>query len=225
MGESASDPPVDAIVVEFKMNRTIMFVGDSFVEGVGDIVQGGWTRRVGHVLAKEGWNSIHKGVGGDNIRSMLNRLPEDLVSNVPYAVVVQVGINDSRVRPSLGNLNEVPMQEFSAALVTLQAIITRKKIARLFVMGLTPVDEKRTRPYKEDKIYLNRHVRRYEHIIGSFCRLKRHFFVPLFDRFVDAGGAAELTLDGLHPSPKGHELIAKLFEASFRGVFGIGTEP
>ena len=200
------------------MVTTIAFIGNSFVEGVGDTTEGGWTRRVTRQLTQN-WNSIHKGIGGDNIRAVLNRFQTDALSYNPQIVVVEVGINDSRIRSSLGNLNEVPPWEFSAALVTFNSIVKARNIRYLLLMGLTPVDEARTTPYKEDKIYLNREIRLYDKLLQEFTISKNHVFVPLYDQFAKEGGATKLTVDGVHPSPEGHALIAENFQKIFHGIF------
>jgi lysophospholipase L1-like esterase len=191
--------------------RKIIFIGNSFVEGVGDSERGGWTRRVALGLSYE-WDAIHRGVGGDNIKGVLNRFPTDVILNDPKIVVVEVGINDSRVRPSLGNANEVPTNEFSIALETLDNIVKTRNINKLVMIGLTPVNEKMTTPYKEDKIYLNKEILKYNKLIQKFSHSKEHFFVSLYNEFLAAGGPAKLTVDGLHPSSEGHALIAKRFE-------------
>jgi len=186
---------------------TLAFVGDSFVEGVGDEQHGGWTRRIVEQLPP-GWHTVHKGIGGDNIRAILNRLYDDVLVHDPQVVVVEVGINDSRIRPSFGNLNEVPSREFEVSLDTLGRILEAGS-RKLVLVGLTPVDETRTNPYKEDKIYLNEWIRRYDGLLGEFARSRGAPFVSLYDEFVSRGGPRELTVDGLHPSPAGHTFIAE----------------
>lgn len=195
------------------MNRKITFIGDSFVKGVGDSEKGGWTRRAASELGQQ-WEATHRGVGGDNIRSVLNRFPND-VPNAHQTLVVHVGMNDSRTRPSLGGLNEVPKREFSVALLSLHYVARAKRANPMILMGLTPVDQSRTTPYKEDKIYANKEVRAYDRLIRDFARSRKHVFVPLYDQILAAGGPTKFTADGVHPSPEGHALIAQRFLSFF----------
>jgi lysophospholipase L1-like esterase len=193
------------------MKKRIVFVGNSFVEGVGDDVSGGWTRRLAEELPPS-WTAIHTGIGGDNIRSVLNRFSEDVLVHEPDVIVMEVGINDSRLRESLGNLNEVPPKEFVAGLESVNLFARQKRVLSVIIVGLTPVDERRTNPYKEDKAYVNREIRKYDRLLRKFARANKRQYVPIFRRFARSGGGERLTIDGVHPSPDGHKLIAAIME-------------
>ena len=178
----------------------ILVIGNSFVEGVGATDKKGWA----FLLKEEAplHDFILSGVGGDNILKILNR-----VSNVPNIqfdiVILEVGLNDSRFRPSLQD-NEVPLNSFSEKLMEFHLFFKSKneKCENIF-LGLTHVNEGLTNPYKKDKHYLNDLIEQYDGAVKKVASQigARYFSVPVL-----ADNLNNLS-DGLHPSDTGHALI------------------
>lgn len=187
--------------------KTIVFIGDSIIEGAGDDEHGGWTRRVATLLP-EGWRTVHAGVGGNTIVDILARMESDCLAYDPTLIVLGVGMNDARLLPSRGNANEVPLHEFEAGLDRFVDILERRNKNKDILVGLTPVDEKRTMFYEDDHLYTNRAIRDYDLVLQEFAATNGLPYVPVFDDFITHGGDEKLTADGLHPNPEGHQLIA-----------------
>lgn len=178
--------------------RRILVIGDSFVEGVGGKNTSGWAHAVaaklsGHVVEISG-------EGGDDTVKLLARWPKG-VYNI---VIIQIGTNDSRFRPSRGG-PEVAPDKFKANLKKI--LDASKKInnaSYIIVVGLFFVDEALTVPYKEDKVYKNVSIRRYDDIIKKVAKKKGTIYIAISDIATDAS----LLYDGLHPSDRGHALIS-----------------
>jgi lysophospholipase L1-like esterase len=84
----------------------------------------------------------------------------------------------------------------------------------VMVVGLTPVDENRTNPVPWDPEFFLNNDRIYDFDLAArgLCRAKEVLFVPVFEEINarhDAGEKMFTPKDGLHPSSKAHDIIAK----------------
>ncbi|MCW5874232.1 MAG: hypothetical protein KIS88_06260 [Anaerolineales bacterium] len=194
--------------------KTIVFIGDSITEGAADHESGGWTRRLAATLPDD-WEAVHAGVGGDTIYLILERLEQDALIYKPDILVLAVGINDSR-RYTAGRY-EVTLEDFEHGLAEFARRVAESG-ARVIVVGLTPVDEPRTLPIAEDLHYTQIAARDYDAALQRFAEQHGYGYVPLMAAFELAGGAAQLTSDGLHPTPAGHALIAEAVGAALQAL-------
>lgn len=193
--------------------QTIVFIGDSITEGAADHERGGWTRRLAATLP-DGWEAVHAGVGGDTIFHILARLEQDALMYQPDILVLAVGINDSR-RYTAGRY-EVKLENFERGLAEFASRMAghaTRKATRILIVGLTPVDEPRTLPIAEDLHYTQIAASDYDAALRRFAAQHGYGYVALMPAFEQAGGAARLTSDGLHPTPAGHALIAEVVRA------------
>lgn len=193
--------------------QTIVFIGDSITEGAADHERGGWTRRLAATLP-DGWEAMHAGVGGDTIFHILARLEQDALIYQPDILVLAVGINDSR-RYTAGRY-EVKLEDFERGLAEFASRIAGQA-TRILIVGLTPVDEPRTLPIAEDLHYTQIAASDYDAALRRFAAQHGYGYVALMPVFEQAGGAARLTSDGLHPTPAGHALIADAVRSQLEG--------
>lgn len=194
--------------------KTIVFIGDSITEGAADHERGGWTRRLADTLPQD-WEAVHAGVGGDTIYLILERLEQDALIYSPDILVLAVGINDSR-RYTAGRY-EVTLEDFERGL----AEFARRMAAyetKIIILGLTPVDEPRTLPIAEGLHYTQIAANDYDAALLRFAAQHGYGYVALMPAFEQAGGAAQLTSDGLHPTPAGHAIIASAVGAALQGL-------
>ncbi len=188
----------------------ILITGDSLVEGVGGS-DGGWAQSLAAKLHGQQQVSLH-GIGGQTSDNLLVRIePELSRANSPHTVVIAIGTNDSRLRPSLGR-NEVPLARFAENVVRLIGLAGAKG-ARVHFVGLAGVDERLTSPFKPDKIYSNAEMARYDAALRQVAIDNGAMHIPLPGLTRIAGAFA----DGLHPSDHGHRLI---FDAVVRALDG-----
>ncbi len=181
------------------MTSRVLAFGDSFVEGVAATADHGWAQQLGATTSSD-WTI--SGVGGDTTAKLLARAP-DLPPQAYHTVLIEVGLNDSRYRPSLGG-NEVSLQQFRDNLALLIAHF-RPSAGRIGFLGITHVDERFTRPYKDDKYHTNEDAAIYDAALREACAANDVDYVPI-PKLADTPGL--LVADGLHPSDDGHRAIA-----------------
>lgn len=200
--------------------KNIVIIGDSFVQGVGDDENDGWT---GIFKREFEWKSniFIKGYGGNNIYDVLARIEKDLLPFQPSIVILQVGINDSRLRKSLGFSNEIKEEKFRKGLEEFVNRIKQSlKTTPYFIfIGITPVVDKLTTPYKEDKYYATAESRKYNKIIEDFCKSREMLFIGVFEKFMNVMNLEEILSDGVHPNSKGYKIIASAIITEFKRVF------
>jgi len=178
--------------------KKILITGDSFVEGVG-ASGSGWAQQFATEQSSHAKVAVH-GVGGQSSADLLTRIDGELAM-APDIVIVNIGTNDSRWRPSLGG-HQVALSDFRRNLETLIARIGQCRAQPVFV-SLTRVDEARTDPYKDDKIYRNAYLEIYAEAIADTVPAHGGHVLA-----VPALATAPGTLsDGLHPSDHGHSLL------------------
>jgi lysophospholipase L1-like esterase len=92
------------------------------------------------------------------------------------------------------------------------------EVNHVMLVGLGRVDEAVTVPYKPDKSYINEDIARYDEVLQS---LGGHSvtYIPI-PAFINAETRPRTLADGLHPSPHGHELIARVVESILRNLPG-----
>lgn len=188
----------------------MVIIGDSFVRGTGAADLNGWAQRLSDSLS-DFYEVYLKGHGGHTILDILDRLERDALNYHPDLVILQVGTNDSRYRPSFDADNEVPSDEYRKGI---NDFITRVRECcyphtHVVALGTTPVDEEQTRPYKEDKHYINSNLHDYDDILSDVCRERQARYVKLFEAFSEER-LEDVLADGVHPNDTGHQLIHDL---------------
>ncbi len=94
--------------------EVIVAIGDSItqadthwsVQGHRNTIQGGWVARLENRLCEDfpdEYEVVNKGINGDTVQGVLNRLDRDVILLQPDIVIVAIGTNDI-----FGNLSEVP---------------------------------------------------------------------------------------------------------------------
>jgi lysophospholipase L1-like esterase len=188
----------------------IVIIGDSFVQGVGDESKHGWAK-IFKKKFEHKYNILIKGFGGNNIYNVLSRIKRDLIPYQPHFVILEVGINDSRLRKSLGFSNETKIDNFTKGLREFVDGISQSLILKphFIFIGTTPVVDEITNPYKEDKYYSTEESRKYNKIIYDFCKSHKLLFIDVFESFMKVGNLRNILADGLHPNSKGYRIIAR----------------
>ena len=180
----------------------IVITGDSFVEGVG-VSSGGWAQMLAD-RTKELAVSIF-GIGGQTSQDLMKRIAGEIGSETAV-VIISIGVNDSRIRPSLRR-NEVPIDQFEDNVEKAICAVLEHG-ASCLVVGLTTVDEARTSPFKEDKIYQNKSIAAYDEVL----RLKSHELNVGYVTVPSIADEQGALADGLHPSDVGHNRILSVVE-------------
>ena len=181
-----------------KQAYKILLIGDSFVEGVGGKNSDGWAQHIKEKL--NDYDVVVSGEGGDNTEKIIERWPKN-----PFdLVVVQVGTNDSRFRPSKGGHEIKPSQFTKNISKIIKLAKTKNRASSVILVGLLFVDEGLTVPYKEDKVYQNDGITKYDRLILEAAQKFGADYVSLNA----IPTKSEFLSDGLHPSPEAHIKIS-----------------
>ncbi len=144
---------------------------------------------------------INKGVSGNELGDLLNRLREDAIDLKPDAVVIMIGINNTLHK--YGDGKELDLDKFERDFITL---FTRLKKEGIVVIFLEPFllpapDKRRMRKLFEEELK----------IIDRVAEEYADEFVPydeMFQGLVESIPYTEYSEDGVHPTHRCSRLIA-----------------
>ncbi len=193
--------------------RHILF-GDSIGFGVGDYRNGGWATQlrlfIDRTSKSKDSNLINLSISGDTTRGLLSRMEREaklrIRDNSPdeFKFLIAIGTNDSRVNMDDPD-NDISIEEFEKNILELVDIA--KQLSREVVLiGLVPIFEKLTTPFKENKHYLVERMEKYNQVLENVASKKNLVFVDMFADWKKMN-IQSLFDDGLHPNTKGHQLI------------------
>lgn len=184
---------------------TICVFGDSITFGASDLEKGGWVERLKIYFAENYDTDVYNlGISGNNTEDLLSRVEVETSARKPDIIIFAIGVNDSQYIKSKDN-PRIALHTFEQNLVELVKIGQRVASNVIFV-GLTPVDELKTKPIPWDieKYYDTENVEKYNSVIQLICEKNSILFI-------DMRGVIkkEDLSDGLHPNAQGHE---KMFQ-------------
>ncbi|MGK7897524.1 MAG: GDSL-type esterase/lipase family protein [Xenococcus sp. (in: cyanobacteria)] len=200
--------------LQSKTPLKVIAVGDSLVYGYGDFVGGGWVERLRRQwMSPEADDRVlyNLGVRGDRLVNVTQRLATEfnrrgeLRHQVPDAILLSVGINDSpRLRKPDGRLF-TDFQEFKRQLAVLLDLAT--SLAPVFFVGMIPVDDSKMPFY--DCLYYNHFDQyRFKEATLQACQQRQIPYLGLFDLWLSRGETwlrSQYGNDGLHPNVQGYE--------------------
>jgi acyl-CoA thioesterase I len=176
----------------------VVFLGDSIAAGLHLSVDQAFPAVLQRDFAREGrpFRVVNAGVSGDTSAGGLRRV-DWILKQKPDVLVVELGGNDGLRGQDVKGIEE-----------NLRQIVQRAKDAgaRVLLLGVRM-------PSSYGAAYS-------EEFAAIYPRLAREQGVPLVPYFMEkVGGVPELTLeDGLHPTAKGHELLAANIAPKLREV-------
>jgi lysophospholipase L1-like esterase len=192
------------------MSRILVF-GDSIAWGMWD-TEGGWAQRLRRFLDLENifdpdlyYAVYNLGISGDITKGVLKRIESETKQRTnekdEIIYIFAIGMNDTQFLSSKNSIRVKPA-EFKEN-ITKIIKIAKKYSKKIMFVGLTSVDEARTKPMQDNKevSFRNEHIKQYDKIIKNVCNENKVLFMeaPVMDKY---------TLeDGLHPNDRGHEMI------------------
>lgn len=184
----------------------ICIFGDSITWGAYDPQNGGWVNRLrNNFEAQDKDIDIYNlGISGDSTTDLLERIEIEAKSREANIIVFAIGVNDTQFIHS-ANSNRISDSDFENNIKKLFGI-AKKFTSKIIFVGLTPVDETRTKPipWNTDKTYTNEKIKKFDKIIDAFCSKNNLKFIPINDLLNN-----DDLIDGLHPNTRGH---IKMFE-------------
>lgn len=146
---------------------------------------------------------VNRGIGGNQTKDLVERLQEDFIDVQPDIMSIMVGIND--VWHHAEDRSWIPDEVFEERYRTVLQTVREKTHAKIMMMEpfLIPV---------EDKLYFREDLYKKIEIVRKLAREYADVYMPTDGLFASAfvgDDPLSYTADGVHPSLKGYEFIAK----------------
>jgi lysophospholipase L1-like esterase len=208
--QTLSPAPANILVHD---GQKVAFMGDS-ITGMGWEVPGGFVKLVVSGLDVLGVKivPIPAGVGGNTSQSMLARLEKDVLSQKPDWLLLNCGVNDVWGR-------QVDLDTFKK---NITSIVDQAQAAGIKVMILspTPIYEAWVTEFSKkevDYVAFMRQIAQERNL--PLADLNAAYFTYLKTQPPDPHNRV-ITVDGVHPNPDGHLIIAQtILEA-----FGVNSD-
>lgn len=208
--------------------QTILFQGDSITDvdraRDNDLHNGafgfGYPLLVSAHLGYESpdaYRFLNRGISGNRVVDLYARIKRDFINLRPDVVSILIGVND--VWHEIGDRNGVAADKFERVYSMLLEEILRELPQTRFLILEPFVTHGRATDGAWDAFSKEVPLR-----AAAAKRVAQAFsqtFVPLqsvFDEAQTRAEAAHWTLDGVHPTPFGHELIAREWIKAFDGL-------
>lgn len=192
----------------------VLFQGDSITDAdrraqPGDGLGGGYARMAAELLAtarpEDRLTFVNRGISGNRVADLRARWQEDAIDLKPDLVSVMVGVNDTWRRYDADDPTSTEAYERDY-----RAILTRVRDelgARLLLIEpfLVPVSAAQW-GWRED---LDPRIHAVRRLAEEFDAALLAADGLLNQAAREAGGAARVADDGVHPTPLGHEVLAR----------------
>lgn len=180
----------------------LVCIGDSLTYGYAVFRKDCWVELIKNKLNIEIKN---RGVNGDTTAGMLSRSYQDIIQNSPTHVIIMGGSNDFTANRSLHLVQENIKQ-------LVNEVIQNNIVP---ILGIEPpidkilAQRKWTDAIDYDKI--NSTLGSYRNWILEFAEKNNLHYIDFYGCFLEllkSKDPRELYVDGLHPTPYGHEVMA-----------------
>lgn len=182
----------------------ILVFGDSITQGYDDYEKGGWVNRLfNDISAREDKNKkdyisvFNLGIDGNTSVDVLQRAEfeiEQRKSSDKIVIIYDFGGNDAAVREGCGT-NAVDFETFKTNYKSLLKI--GKKYGEVICLGL----------HESEEVLTTENYNAYDGVIKELANEYDSTYVSM--QCILSQDFDQLTYDGDHPSPAGHELIYK----------------
>ncbi len=209
--------------MEKMQKKRLLFIGDSITDAGRDrnkpeALGKGYVAMIAKNLAQTGfaenYEVINRGISGNQIHDIAERWHADCVSLEPDVVTLLIGINDTwhNVGDEMVFATERAAEQFEMHYRHLLASLRKKSDARLILM------EPFVFPYPEDRKTWRVDLDPKQEIVKRLAEEFEAEWIGL-DAYLNAIGAIDgyetLSNDGVHPTKKGHRLIADAWLKQF----------
>ncbi len=149
---------------------------------------------------------INRGIGGQTTAQMVVRFRQDVIDLHPAAVVILGGTND--VAGNTGPMTP----EMTEGNWTSMAELARANGIRVIFASITPSSDI---PWRRG-LHPAEKIRARNEWLKSYCASHGLVYLDFYSALVDGEGGmrADLTVDGVHATPKGYTLMAPLAQAA-----------
>ena len=213
------------------MRKRILFQGDSITDA-GRNREDFYSLGYGYPLLASAflgadnpnaYEFVNRGVGGDLLANMVDRLQEDFLDLKPDYASIFIGTNDAW--NDLDNGRPIRTEVFEAMYAeTLDRILAACPGVRLMLLSPYVMEGHFSQNTSEQPTRyadFRAHVRSRIDVVRRLAEIYDLPFVDMQAVFDDAcrqASAAHWTGDGLHPTPAGHELIKRAWLQAFESM-------
>lgn len=190
----------------------IVCIGDSLTFGYGVSRDKNWL----HLISKNNSiEAINKGVNGDTTAGMIFRFYEDIVLNKPECVFIMGGTNDFLMNCSINYVQENIKELIKEA----------KKEKFRVILGIQPpiISHLANAYWQSSDNYdeINLKLNHYRNWAIDFANSNKITYIDFYEEFIHCLSKVNeeaLYIDGIHPTTKGHEIMANLFIKTYSSV-------
>lgn len=213
------------------MAKRILFQGDSITD-CGRDRNNFYGMGVGHPLLIKAaldvdhpneYECINRGISGNRIVDVYARIKIDLINLAPDYMSLFIGVND--VWHEIGSQNGVDTAKFEKIYtMLLDEVKAALPNLKLFLIAPFVVEGEATRAIEEMPDRFERFRTGVDEKIGAVKRVAEKCGVPclelqpLFDEACKVAPPEYWTVDGVHPTAAGHELIKREWLKVFKAI-------
>ncbi len=167
---------------------------------------------LGNSITEQGcWNELfpdikilNRGIGGDNIRGMTERLP-GILATEPSKLFIMAGINDLL----FGDSKPEQLQTGFTTMINL--IKSQSPTTEIYIQSVLPVNATMTEWIQNIDLRMN-YLMELNQMLEKLCKQHNLFFVDLYSYFVGKDGSLKeyFTTDGIHLRPEAYRMWAEI---------------
>ena len=191
----------------------VLFQGDSITDAGRNRRQKhglkGYTKKTAQrLLIKDGfkYDFYNRGIGGDRTWDLLKRYQSDFVDMKPDVITIMIGIND--VWRAYDNNDPTTPEQYEENLTKLLTDLKRDTGAKLIVLSpyLTPDPAGK---HDEMRADVDTFIEIAEKVANKCADGYLNTDIPM-NKGVGESSPAAISLDGVHPAPKGQKILANI---------------
>jgi lysophospholipase L1-like esterase len=205
--------------MKFKENIRILFQGDSITDGarsrnedLNHVMGHGYAYIIAGKLglneAENNYKFFNRGISGNRVVDLYGRWKEDTLNLKPDVLSILIGVNDAGAEINYGVGTSIEKYEKVLKLLLDETKEANPEVTVVlcepFILPVGPIKEKWD-TWNED-------IKKRQIVVRKLAEQYNCIFVGLQDKFNAACKKTSLEYwlwDGVHPTPAGHELIAR----------------
>jgi len=207
--------------------QVILFQGDSITDGARVRTEGhshvlgdSYANIIGSRLGYEWANQLpvfyNRGISGNRVSDLYARWNEDVISLNPSLISILIGVNDAwrTMEGEPSGITDRFERAYRHILEETREVLPHAKLVLCepFILN--------TGATAENWSHWSEILTKYQRIVRELASEFNAIFVPLQSSFDEACAQAEASYwlwDGVHPTPAGHELIARQWLSTVLG--------
>ena len=205
------------------MSTRVLFVGDSITDA-GRIYENSTDMGRGYPLlikASLGLDCpdiefINRGINGNTLVDLYARIKKDIINFKPDILSVFIGINDVKQDIDFDNGTKT-LKFIKIYEMLLDEILEALPQVKIILISPFVLEGKQTMNRESDEERFSKFRRKTDEKICAVKSIAKKYNLPLidlqaeFDKRCDSVPPLYFSLDGVHPTPEGHELIKRLW--------------